>query len=123
MAYAVGQFPTGFAADASSVVTDPSRVVIVPIPVAPGPEAIPWAQAWVSFAADFGIAKFRYAVYNNGTGSWRTGTINVDSTKGPIGIPLKSGDSVVSLARMKRTADDTAAAVPVAWFVQAVLKA
>lgn len=58
--------------------------------------------AWLHLFADFGQAELRVAVYHP-TG-WAVSTVVVDSSKPLVNVPLKSGDSHVSIVRIDRGA-------------------
>lgn len=130
MALVTGELKPGFAADAAGA-PDPARTHNATVLLLPrewdGEQDIPWGRVWVRLGCDFGTARVRVGIYAegraDGKNGWRIETVDVDAATGTVLVDPWEGATKLSLARVPRSATDTADSVPVAYLVEAVLKA
>jgi hypothetical protein len=127
MAIVVGELKPGFAADAAGKVVHPEHATVLLLPREwDGDQDIPWGRVWVRLGCDFGTAKLRVAVFSELAGhvGWRIlDPIVVDAAKGTVLVDPWEGATKLSVCRMPQSATDAADSVPVAYLVEAVLKA
>ncbi len=88
----IQQLNTGYGPEHATVLTVPP----------PGAGGAGWGPGWLSFGADFGVAKLRVAVHN-GTG-WEVSEVLVSNATGRVpwrgGGALPTGAGVVSIVRV-----------------------
>jgi hypothetical protein len=131
MALVVGEIKPGFATDVNGMVL-PDKVGNATVLVLPrewdGDQDIPWGRVWVRLGCDFGTAKLRVMVFAearpDGRNGWRdAGPVIVDAAKGTVLVDPWEGATKMSICRIPQSATDSADNVPIAYLVEAVLKA
>lgn len=109
---------TGFGADAKGAITDASAGTVVALPPRNGTY---WGAVYVSFAADFADVTLRVAI-QDAKNSWRITTVPVKQAGPRVNVPILDGDQKLSVLRMKTSATDAGANVPVSCLVEAFRK-
>lgn len=113
MALVIGEVKPGF------LDGHPEYATVIPLPPQNG-GAVGWGAVYVSFAADFGDALLRVAVWN--AGAWRISELPVTAAGGRATVAVRDGDQKLSVGRLKANDKDTGSS-PVAYMIETTLKA
>lgn len=111
MSYA--QIPVGFGCDHSLGALNWSKASVLGFPPS-GDTAEGVKGTFLRVGCDGGKARVRVATRGAKGTSWAVHDIALDSTVGPVSIPLAAGSCFASIVRAPFTATDKADAVPVA---------